>query len=61
MCGPSKKVGKIEKDDSAAIFALGSDASSLTVVKFNDYEAKMQVDTYSEVTLIPKKYWVVQL
>jgi len=54
----SKKVDQVETEDTASVFALqANNSSSLTTVKLDDQEVAMQVDTGSQVTLIPRNIW----
>ncbi|XP_047140948.1 uncharacterized protein LOC124816004 [Hydra vulgaris] len=52
-----KIVKEIENDDAIEYSINMNDANSEISVKINDYNIKMQVDTGSHVTIIPKIFW----
>jgi len=56
----NRKVDEVEKDETASVFALQSKgSSSLTAVKIDGKDFDMQVDTGSEVTIIPRNFWLL--
>ena len=52
-----RKVDEIEKDDASVYSIIMNDSNSETNVKINDCNIKMQVDTGSQVTIIPRNFW----
>ena len=52
-----KTVEEIENDDTSVYSINMNGKSSEINVKINDYNMKMQVDTGSQVTIIPKNFW----
>ncbi|XP_065651276.1 uncharacterized protein LOC136079465 [Hydra vulgaris] len=52
-----KKVDEVETDVSSVYSINMSNLNSVTNVKINDYTIKMQVDTGSQVTIIPRNFW----
>jgi len=54
----TKKVDEVEKEETASVFTVKTlKGSSLTTVKLHKHDFQMQVDTGSEVTLIPRNFW----
>jgi len=52
----AKKVQEVEKEESNSVFAIGNPSSIIPVVIGNT-SIDMQIDTGSEVTIIPKNFW----
>ncbi|XP_047135337.1 uncharacterized protein LOC124812559 [Hydra vulgaris] len=52
-----KIVEEVENDDASVYSINMNDTNSEISVKINDYNIKMQVDTGSQVTIIPKNFW----
>nr|XP_047140200.1 uncharacterized protein K02A2.6-like [Hydra vulgaris] len=52
-----KIVEEIENDDASVYSINMNDTNSEIGVKINDYNMKMQVDTGSQVTIIPINFW----
>ena len=53
-----KKVEEVENKETLSIYAIGSNNhTTMTEVKLNDESLKMQLDTGSDVTIIPRNFW----
>ncbi|XP_047143683.1 uncharacterized protein LOC105843294 [Hydra vulgaris] len=53
-----EKIVEEKENDDASVYSINmNDKNSEISVKINDYNIKMQVDTGSQVTIIPKNFW----
>lgn len=54
----SKRVQEVETEETASVFAVESGTSSSVVpIKILNLSVNMQIDTGSEVTIIPRNFW----